>query len=203
MLKCCNRDTNRHSLAPKYRYAGQQRDSPPVSVASHSPITTLSTENLNKTYERISNRMRVRFHLYAWGFQCSTWELGFLCVCECWFRIMSPRAPHTLVLCGYLKEGVAVHCSVAWSVAFIRRSVPETITPLFDHVEAFGMPNVCLQPNVLPLAAVELQKQVSVAPTSLTAFTFWWFFLLWAGLEGLLPLEEENNNRQWASVSYS
>ena len=53
---------------------------------------------------------------------------------------------------------MAAHCSVARSVALVRRSVPKTVTPFFHHVETLGVPNVRLQPDVLPLAAVELQQ---------------------------------------------
>lgn len=86
---------------------------------------------------------------------------------------------------------MAAHCSVASSVAFVCGPVPEAVTPLFNHVEAFGVPNVCFQPNVLPLTAVELQQQVSVPPPSLAALALCQFLLLGASLEALLPLTGE------------
>lgn len=88
---------------------------------------------------------------------------------------------------------MAAHCSEARPITFVCGSVPETVTPLFDHVEALGMPNVRLEPNVLPLPPVELQQQVTVAPASFAAFALCrLLFLLRARLEALLPLEEND-----------
>ncbi len=77
---------------------------------------------------------------------------------------------NTLQFCdGYLQQAVAAHCSVARPVAFVCGSVPEAVAPLFNHVKALGVPNVCLQPHVLPLSAVELQQQISVPAAGLAA----------------------------------
>ena len=86
---------------------------------------------------------------------------------------------------------MAAHCPVGRPVAFVCGSVPEAVAPLFNHVEALGVPNVRLQPLVLPLAAIELQQQVPVLAASLAAPVLCLFLLLQAGLEALLSLEEE------------
>lgn len=84
---------------------------------------------------------------------------------------------------------MAAHGSVAWSITFACGSVPEAVTPLLHHVEALGVPNVRLQPDVLPLATIELQQEVSVPPASFAAFALCGFFLLFgASLEALLSL---------------
>lgn len=91
------------------------------------------------------------------------------------------------ILIRYLQQTVAAHRSVTRPVAFIRWPVSKAVAPFLHHVEALGMPNVRLQPNVLPLPAVELQQQVSVAPAGLAALAFCLFLLL--GLEALCVLE--------------
>lgn len=84
---------------------------------------------------------------------------------------------------------MAAHCSVAGSVALVSGPVPQAVSPLFNHVKALSMPNVRLQPNVLPLTAIELQQQVSMPAPGLAALALWKFLLLLgAGLEALLPL---------------
>lgn len=82
---------------------------------------------------------------------------------------------------------MVAHRSVARPVAFICWPVSKTVAPFFHHMEALGVPNVRLQPNVLPLPAVELQQQVSVTPTGPAALAFRLFLLLW--LEALCVLE--------------
>lgn len=101
--------------------------------------------------------------------------------------------------CSYLKEAVAAHGSVAWPITFACGSVPDAVTPLLNHVEALGVPNVRLQPDVLPLAAIELQQQVSVPPASFAAFALYRFLLLlWAGLEALLSLcKNKTQGQRW------
>lgn len=84
---------------------------------------------------------------------------------------------------------MAAHRSVARPVALVRWPVSKTVAPFFHHVEALGVPNVRLQPNVLPLPAVELQQQVSMAPTGLAALALCLFLLL--RLEALCMLEGE------------
>lgn len=69
----------------------------------------------------------------------------------------------------HLQETVAAHSPVAGPVALKGGPVPQTIAPLLQHVEALGVPDVCLQPHVLPLPAVELQQQVTVATASFAA----------------------------------
>lgn len=78
----------------------------------------------------------------------------------------------------HLQQAVAAHCPVARPVAFVSGSIPEAVAPLFNHVEALGMPNVCLQPNVLPLSPVKLQQQISVPPAGLAALALRLFLLL-------------------------
>lgn len=86
---------------------------------------------------------------------------------------------------------MVAHCPVARPVALVCGSVPEAVAPLFHHVEALGVPDVRLQPHVLPLAAVELQQQISVPAAGLAAPALCLFLLLLgAGLEALLSLEE-------------
>ncbi len=86
---------------------------------------------------------------------------------------------NTLKFCDrYLQQAVAAHCPVARPVAFICWPVPKAVAPLLNHVEALGMPNVCLQPHVLPLPAVKLQQQISVPAAGLTALALNLFFLL-------------------------
>lgn len=99
------------------------------------------------------------------------------------------RTQHTLHLCGYLQQAVAAHCPVARPVAFVRGPLPEAVAPLFNHVEALGVPNVRLQPHVLPLPPVELQQQIPVPAAGLAAPALCLLLLLRAGLEALLPLE--------------
>lgn len=87
---------------------------------------------------------------------------------------------HTLN--GYLQEAVAAHCPVGGPIALVCGSVPEAVTPLFNHVEALGMPNVSLQPHVLPLPAVKLQQQISMPAAGLAALALWLLLLLlWTG----------------------
>lgn len=82
-------------------------------------------------------------------------------------------------LCGgYLQQTVAAHRPVGRPIAFVRGSVPEAVAPLFNHVEALGVPDVGLQPDVLPLAAVELQQQVAMAAAGLAALALGLLFLL-------------------------
>lgn len=99
---------------------------------------------------------------------------------------------------------MAAHCSVASPVAFVCGPVPKAVTPLFNHVEALGVPNVRFQPNVLTLTAVELQQQVSVTPPGLAALALCWLLLLFgASLEALLPLTEEGQVSGHVSGSQS
>lgn len=98
---------------------------------------------------------------------------------------------HIPILYGYLQQTVGAHGSVAGPVTFICGSIPEAVTPLFNHVEALGVPNVCLQPHVLPLTPVELQQQVSMPTAGLAALALCLFLLLRASLKALLPLWEE------------
>lgn len=79
---------------------------------------------------------------------------------------------------GYLQQAVAAHCPVARPVAFVCGSVPKAVAPLFNHVEALGVPNVRLQPNVLPLSAVKLQQQISVPTAGPAALALCLFLLL-------------------------
>ena len=58
----------------------------------------------------------------------------------------------------YLHQTVAAHGPVTGPVAFAGGSVPKTVAPLFQHVEAFGVPNVSLQPHVLSLTPVEFEQ---------------------------------------------
>lgn len=88
---------------------------------------------------------------------------------------------------------MATHRSVARPVAFVCWSVSKAVAPLFDHVETLGMPNVRLQPNVLPLSAVKLQQQVSVPATGPAALALRLLFLLRASLEALLMLKGKQN----------
>lgn len=100
----------------------------------------------------------------------------------------------TLKLRRHLQQAVATHRSVARPVAFVCWSVSKAVAPLFDHVETLGVPNVSLQPNVLPLSAVKLQQQVSVPATSPAALALRLFFLLLrASLEALLMLKGKQN----------
>lgn len=94
---------------------------------------------------------------------------------------------------GYLQQAVAAHCPVTRPVALVCGSDPKAVAPPLHHVEALGMPNVSLQPDVLPLAAVELQKQISVVAAGLSAPALCLFLLLLlgAGLKTLLSLEED------------
>lgn len=96
----------------------------------------------------------------------------------------------------HLQQTVGAHGSVAGPVTLVRRSVPEAVTPLFNHVEALGVPNVRLQPLVLPLAAVELQQQVAVAPPGLAAPALRLFLLLRAILVALLILGTETSEKR-------
>lgn len=89
---------------------------------------------------------------------------------------------------------MATHRSVARPVAFVCWSVSKAVAPLFDHVETLGVPNVRLQPNVLPLSAVKLQQQVSMPATGPPALALRLFFLLLrASLEALLMLKGKQN----------
>lgn len=98
------------------------------------------------------------------------------------------------ILRGYLQQAVAAHCPEARPVAFVRGSVPEAVAPLLHHVEAFGVPNVRLQPNVLPLPAVKLQQQIPVPAARLAALALRLLLLLLrSSLEALLPLRGEAN----------
>lgn len=73
---------------------------------------------------------------------------------------------------------MVAHGSVAGAITFIRGSIPEAVTPLFNHVKALGMPNVRLQPHVLPLTPVELQQEVAVPTAGLAALALCLFFFL-------------------------
>lgn len=69
-------------------------------------------------------------------------------------------------------------------------------------MEALGVPNVGLQPNVLPLSAVKLQQQISVPPAGLAALALWLFLLLLrASLQALLPLEGKGNGNVSVNMS--
>lgn len=98
--------------------------------------------------------------------------------------------------CGHLQQTVAAHGSVAGPVTFICGPVPEAVAPLFNHVEALCVPNVRLQPFVLPLAAVELQQQVAVPPPGFAAFAFCLFLLLCASLVAFFLLGTEMSQRK-------
>lgn len=100
----------------------------------------------------------------------------------------------TLKLRRHLQQAVATHRSVARPVAFVCWSVSKAVAPLFDHVETLGVPNVRLQPNVLPLSAVKLQQQVPVPATGPAALALRLFLLLLrASLEALLMLKGKQN----------
>lgn len=73
---------------------------------------------------------------------------------------------------------MAAHCPVAGPITFVRGSVAKAVAPLFNHVKAFCMPNVRLQPNVLPLSAVELQQQISMPAAGLAALVLCLLLLL-------------------------
>lgn len=91
---------------------------------------------------------------------------------------------------------MAAHRSVAWSVAFVCGSDPQTVSPLFHHVEALGVPDMRLQPNVLPLAPVELQQQVPVATASFAALALHRFFSLLQASQEVLLLLKGNIQRE-------
>lgn len=94
----------------------------------------------------------------------------------------------------YLEQTVAAHGPVAGPVTLVCGSVPKAVAPLFNHVKAFCMPNMRLQPDVLPLPAVKLQQQVSVLPAGLATLVLCLLLLLLgARLEALLPLEGDRN----------
>lgn len=73
---------------------------------------------------------------------------------------------------------MVAHCPVAWPITFVRGSVPEAVAPLFNHVKALCMPNMRLQPNVLPLPAVKLLQQISVPATGFATLVLCLFLLL-------------------------
>lgn len=73
---------------------------------------------------------------------------------------------------------MAAHGSVTGAITFIRGSVPEAVTPLFNHVEALGVPNVRLQPHVLSLTPVELKQQVAMPAARLATLAFSLLLLL-------------------------
>lgn len=89
---------------------------------------------------------------------------------------------------------MAAHRSVARPVALVCWLVSKTVAPFLHHVKALGVPNVRLQPNVLPLSAVKLQQQISVAATGFAALAFRLLFLLW--LEALCMLEGKLERHQ-------
>lgn len=68
----------------------------------------------------------------------------------------TPKKKQTTYL--YLQKAMTAHGSVAGTVAFVCGSVSEAVAPLFQHVEALGVPNVRLQPHILSLATVELKQ---------------------------------------------
>lgn len=54
--------------------------------------------------------------------------------------------------------------SIARSVAFIGGSVRNLVSPLRDHMESLGMPNMRLQPHIGSLPSVVFLKQVPRLP---------------------------------------
>lgn len=114
--------------------------------------------------------------------------------CSLTILFYDAKQTNTLKLRQHLQQAVATHRSVARPVAFVCWSVSKAVAPLFDHVETLGVPNVRLQPNVLPLSAVKLQQQVSVPATGPAALALRLFLLLLrASLEALLMLKGKRN----------
>lgn len=91
---------------------------------------------------------------------------------------------------------MSAHRPVARPITFVRGPVPEAVAPLFNHVKALCVPNVRLQPNVLPLSAVKLQQHVSVLTAGLATPLLSLFLLLRATLEAPLPLEGISEQRR-------
>lgn len=73
---------------------------------------------------------------------------------------------------------MAAHCPVAGPITLVRGPVPKAVAPLFNHVKALCVPNMRLQPNVLPLSAVKLQQQVSMPAAGLATLVLRLFLLL-------------------------
>lgn len=77
-----------------------------------------------------------------------------------------------------LQDTAAAHGPVVGPVALGRRPLAQAVAPPLHHVEALGVPNVRLQPQVPSLPPVELQHSVSVAAPSPVALVSGVFFLL-------------------------
>lgn len=90
---------------------------------------------------------------------------------------------------------MCVHGSVTGSEGFCSGFVWQTVAPSFQHVEAFGMPNVCLKPLILPLSAIKLQKQVAMTTTSFATPAFGQLFLLFLCLLTALNLNTQAQNQ--------
>lgn len=102
----------------------------------------------------------------------------------------------------YLQQTVAAHCPVAGPITFVRGPVPEAVAPLFNHVKTLCVPNMRLQPDVLPLSAVKLQQQISMPAAGLATLVLRLFLLLLgARLEALLPLEGDRKTNVSANTS--
>lgn len=73
---------------------------------------------------------------------------------------------------------MAAHCPVAGPITFVCGPFPKAVAPLFNHVKAFCMPNMRLQPNVLLLSAVKLQQQIPMPAAGFATLVFCLFLLL-------------------------
>ncbi len=88
----------------------------------------------------------------------------------------------------HLQQRVRAHGSVAGSEALGRGFERQTVAPRLLHVEALGVPDVRLQPFVLPLSAVEVQQQVPVSAACSTAPASGQLLLLLVLWSALTPL---------------
>ena len=61
--------------------------------------------------------------------------------------------------------------TVACTVTLIIWKVCQFVAPFLQHVESLGMPDMCLQPNMLPLPAGVVLKQVARPPTVFARWT--------------------------------
>lgn len=94
------------------------------------------------------------------------------------------------------------HGPVAGAVAFVGGPAAKAVAPLLYHVEAFGMPDVSLQPHVLPLPPVEFQQQVAVAAPGLATLPLRQVLLLVARLLALLHLGKGDGGEDSPGVSW-
>lgn len=87
----------------------------------------------------------------------------------------------------HLQQRVGAHGSVAGSEALRRGFERQTVAPRLLHVEALGVPDMRLQPFVVPLSAIELQQQVPVSAARSTAPASGQLLLLflWSALTSL------------------